>query len=591
MSTVLLLLCAAAAVAQPPSHGVPPAHNASGAPPPHNKDPNLGSSRDWALLAATGTIILVFGQLLVLAMPPSEPWRSRMVALITICVGDITIAVGVIRHALLYHSSWQSSEAAVKIGLGIFFAILLVVFNALMLIMHRSASSLAAARIRKLEGALPQVLASGQMRLVSVKWLMRQPPGFVLPRRQDLEKIDGALVPPATAVRLLRDGRIACLSYKWLQEGRPDPEGFHLSAVTSFYFRAEFPITSAMRQLLYPALFWDWASCPQRDDDGTRTADEDAAFTSCLSVMNSVFATPRSLVLQHRRMPPQTGKGTLSYEQSGWCCVEQALASLAASAVCRVRHHELGMGWVMWEYVKLGPSEMRELLETKTFQREQDKARVARLYEELFEKVRAFDAANVPWLCVWADALVSRRPVQARVGMALLGVYAVSVLTVPFVAFAFPLHDGLEPYPLTSYAFALAISLLPFFMVIVPSDILYTHASLMVARLLLRIGLLGSGAADANGAGHRRPVEELFQERLECVRKEQTERRLLRRSTKMSCGRAPVNSDHSRSVFAGSQPILEVAPHASGDASPPEQAGQSVRSNKVMPVTVEEIPG
>ena len=70
---MLLLLCAAAAVAQPPSHGVPPAHNASGAPPPHNKDPNLGSSRDWALLAATGTIILVFGQLLVLAMPPSEP--------------------------------------------------------------------------------------------------------------------------------------------------------------------------------------------------------------------------------------------------------------------------------------------------------------------------------------------------------------------------------------------------------------------------------------------------------------------------------------------------------------------------------------
>ena len=73
-----------------------------------------------------------------------------------------------------------------------------------------------------------------------------------------------------------------------------------------------------------------------------------------------------------------------------------------------------------------------------------------RLYEELYEKVRCFDAANTPWLCAWSDHIISRCPMPQVVGLWLLGVYALFVLVFPFVMLAFPLHDGYEAYPLTS---------------------------------------------------------------------------------------------------------------------------------------------
>ena len=548
--------------------------NTSGHGPASNpiEDLKPSDSRDWALLSATGTCVLVFGQLLVLLMPPSEARTATLLALFTIFAGDFLIIVGVVRHAVLFYASWGADEATLKVSLGVTAAVVLILFNVMMLLMHQSTSALAARRIQELEGKLPNVLASGKIRLVNVRWLMLQPPGYSLPRRQDLEKIPGALVSPATAVRLLKQGRISCLSYKWLSEKVPDPDGFHLAAVCAFYFRAAFPLTSALRQYFYPALFWDFGSIPQKDESGKRTEAEKADFDDCLNVMNSAFATPRTLVLQHRLMPHHIDEGTLTYEQSGWCCVEQALASLAASARCRVRHHDLGLGWVAWEYVKLKPADMRRMLQKKTFQNGSvDADLVGRLYEELYEKVRCFDAANTPWLCAWSDHIISRCPMPQVVGLWLLGVYALFVLVFPFVMLAFPLHDGYEAYPLTSYSFSLAISLLPFFLFIVPSEILHTHASILLAKWLFRVGLLTAGAAIHNQSGRSKSVSDLFQERLNLKRQEQSERHVLRR------------------MSSNEMSTLNKGGAASGNAESAHAAESSRRfggisSNKVAPI-------
>ena len=395
-----------------------------GAKDPGDRHP--GDAADWALLSVSGTIILVFGQLLVLGLPPYRHLLSCAIACSSALIGDTLIVFGMSRHAVLYAQEWEGPERAAKVAAGVAVGLFLLLFNVLIYAVHRSNMRHEAERREEVEGNLPEILATGQMRLLNVSWLIAQPADYTLMRRQDLEAIEEALVSPARAVRLLSMGRVAALSYKWLDPFGCDPDGFHLEAVRQFYFRADYPVTSAMRQWMYPALFWDFASCPQKGPNGEpRSPNEQRDFEASLKVMNSTYATPRTLVLQHRRTPTrpeqEQGQGKrrpLTYDESGWCTVEQSLASLAASARCVVRHHELGKGWVAWEYSKLTPAEMRELLETKRFQNDNvDRTFVCQLYTELYEKVQQFDAANTPWLVARADALVNRCRVSPGVGM------------------------------------------------------------------------------------------------------------------------------------------------------------------------------
>ena len=80
-------------------------------------------------------------------------------------------------------------------------------------------------------------LESGDIRLLRVTWLQRQPPNFRIQKRQVLEGMDGSplspLMKPAEAVDLVRRGKRACgvLTYGWLRRDHPDPEGSRLAAI------------------------------------------------------------------------------------------------------------------------------------------------------------------------------------------------------------------------------------------------------------------------------------------------------------------------------------------------------------------------
>ena len=114
-------------------------------------------------------------------------------------------------------------------------------------------------------------LADGTVRLLSADWLRgQQADGFLLSRRQDLP--EEAFVPCDEA-RLLfetRERLVAALSYGWLHPLHSDPHGVNTALVIGF-LRSE--MGSHVR-----AMFWDFASLPQKDEQGKRTAEETAVF-------------------------------------------------------------------------------------------------------------------------------------------------------------------------------------------------------------------------------------------------------------------------------------------------------------------------
>ena len=92
----------------------------------------------------------------------------------------------------------------------------------------------------------------------------------MLSRRQDLPEV--AFVPCEEARLLLetRERRVAALSYGWLHPLHSDPHGVNTALVIGF-LRSE-------RGCHVRAMFWDFASLPQKDERGERTAEEAAVF-------------------------------------------------------------------------------------------------------------------------------------------------------------------------------------------------------------------------------------------------------------------------------------------------------------------------
>jgi hypothetical protein len=95
-------------------------------------------------------------------------------------------------------------------------------------------------RLELVEADLPKRIRDGSLRLLRVDWLLQTAAAdrsYRLQRRQDLETQFGqaALWSPDEALSLLRKGKVAALSYRWLERLHPDPERFHLDAVLAFF--------------------------------------------------------------------------------------------------------------------------------------------------------------------------------------------------------------------------------------------------------------------------------------------------------------------------------------------------------------------
>jgi hypothetical protein len=103
-----------------------------------------------------------------------------------------------------------------------------------------------------LDDRLVQALESGDIRLLRPAWVLLQPEGARLKRRQELEQLEGSVTPLLTtqeASALIKQANrsVGVLSYGWLSPGDCDPRGARMAAVVA-----------ALRQLPHlKGLFWE----------------------------------------------------------------------------------------------------------------------------------------------------------------------------------------------------------------------------------------------------------------------------------------------------------------------------------------------
>ena len=81
--------------------------------------------------------------------------------------------------------------------------------------------------LTELDAPLLAVLANGSIRLLRSKWLLAQPDGYTLPRRQELEELEkqgqSPLLSCEEAVALIKRGdrSVGALTYRWLTAKHP----------------------------------------------------------------------------------------------------------------------------------------------------------------------------------------------------------------------------------------------------------------------------------------------------------------------------------------------------------------------------------
>ena len=211
-------------------------------------------------------------------------------------------------------------------------------------------------------------------------WLRAQAPAYLLRPRQDLPP--GAFIEsPAVALRMLRSGKIAALSYKWLDLDHPDPHGFHIEKVRDFLLHKD------GRNI--EGVFWDFASVYQKPRKGDPKVpslaelepNEHAAFKRALKCQTSIYAHPKVLVIVHRELPPDfEGK---KYDSSGWCIFEEKCAMLATRSGNKI--YELAAREFVRSSVskRLPPDEMGKKLEEVECR---DQEVIAPQYQDLHEK-------------------------------------------------------------------------------------------------------------------------------------------------------------------------------------------------------------
>ena len=126
-----------------------------------------------------------------------------------------------------------------------------------------------------LDEDLVTALSRGDIRLLRSQWLLAQPDGYKLPRRQDLEKLEMLgevpMLPPEEAVALVKRGdrSVGVLSHAWLSPKDCDPAGSRMKVVHQAILEHE----------NVEAFFWDQGSLSQHP----RTSMETLAFKRALS--------------------------------------------------------------------------------------------------------------------------------------------------------------------------------------------------------------------------------------------------------------------------------------------------------------------
>jgi len=264
---------------------------------------------------------------------------------------------------------------------------------------------------------IARVLGGGEVKLVKPSWVCERPEDWKFVRRQDLPT--GAFVPPGMAARYAKggpiggpDGHMMVVSYGWFSKAHPDPKGFHVKRLRRFF--KVVVLCDALERFfmdwgfLGDAFFLDFLSLTQVDEAGRRSDEELLCFLIGLSIINFLYGSQETIVLQLTFMKdtPFDDMNDTPYEKRGWCTFEETTAG-----IIKPKNLIINLGLVedilfteesdAEEFAKkvllkgmtgaaqppVTPSRMSQILKEKKFTNGADLEKVAKLYKVFFEKV------------------------------------------------------------------------------------------------------------------------------------------------------------------------------------------------------------
>lgn len=186
------------------------------------------------------------------------------------------------------------------------------------------------------DAAAIEVLRRGFIRILDARWLLESPPGFVLPRRQDLPE-EAFLSLTKAATFFQQHKKIVMVSYGWLTKEHPDPLSFYLPYVQAF-------LRKHCLRTGHCGVFWDYCALPQLGPNQSEEDDEeDEHFRKCgLRVMHRLYGSRKTMVLQLTQLPlssplpgspgspcpPSEMAQPRAYLTRGWCLFESTVASM-----------------------------------------------------------------------------------------------------------------------------------------------------------------------------------------------------------------------------------------------------------------------
>lgn len=228
---------------------------------------------------------------------------------------------------------------------------------------------------------------------------------LALPRRQILEKVDPGAYMSVDTLRMLPrgDSRInealplVCVSHCWHGPGHPDPYGDNLLTLAEAVQKARLAGEKTEEHFeRFPkgnfAVFFDWVSLHQRDENGLRTRDENAAFHQALSKMNIWYAHMKTLVYLLTATPSAWPPETPAYGDRGWPSFERMITMLLKhqsgkcwATICDVgAFAEGGIGRTVVVPPK-APEDFEEMLSRLKFTNNADKKNVMMLYKDTLD--------------------------------------------------------------------------------------------------------------------------------------------------------------------------------------------------------------
>lgn len=263
---------------------------------------------------------------------------------------------------------------------------------------------------------MQRIFGNGDVRVVRPSWMEETADDWILQRMQDLPRGAFSETEPVAALfqeeLTLSDyfaNMLIVVSYAWLSRRHPDPHGFHVRRL-KFAMRLVSGMVKESK-----GIFMDFMSLPQADHNGERTDAELRTFKEGLSIINFLYGSERTSVMQLTAMPSGKdwfeGMNSVPYEKRGWCRFEETVsgiikpkplmlnvgniedvmnAKLGQTELARLEareHCHLLVKAIGSPKVPVSPAAMEQILQDSIFTNGSDTDKVANMYRTFFEQV------------------------------------------------------------------------------------------------------------------------------------------------------------------------------------------------------------